>query len=116
MKTEEYSLPDLPEGFDMSCVVQSKTGLRNTGVIRVAKSEYDAMERNHFKGWFAIPNRLNGQNRPLEHYVAKIVAKNGGLGFVCDCRGQKRVHPVKFVNAFRERNLVVIHIEPREIA
>lgn len=110
------SLKDLPKDFDRSVIVRRDSHYRmSVRTLRLAKCDYLPMERNHFRGWFSLPDVRNNGNRISRIEAVKAIVDNGGdcvVSHYKKCRSVSKVE-VKILDAYMDNGNVVIHIEPR---
>ena len=103
------SLGNLPEGFDRS-VINWSNSMRHIDVFPVAKADWDPMERNHFKGWYAIPNSKVCKLYTREHIAARII-KTGGECTLKKGGSSPSFRRIRILDAYVDGNYVVIHIQ-----
>lgn len=110
-------IEDIPEGFDRSVIVHRDRcqDRRQAHSIRVAMCDFKPMERNHFRGWFAIPDFGNIGSKTKRSECMRKILEAGGDGEIILIRNGRhdRIVSVKFIDAFMDNGLLVVQIEPR---
>lgn len=112
---KEDVLENLPSGFDCNVIVNCRDNRTIRGAtLRLAKCDYGPIARNHFKGWFAFPDTISaGFNKRRHCLISRILRLNEGE-CVLECVSHGKVierTKVKIINAFQDRNNVVVYIE-----
>lgn len=110
-------LDNIPDGFDRNMIVdcrQCSKPMRGA-TVRLSKCDYDPIEKNHFKGWFAFPDILASGYNERRHCLISRIISNGG---VCDFALFERnkivaKQRVSIINAFQDRNNVVVLIDKK---
>lgn len=108
-------LKGLPDGFDRSVIVMPDRERGRKGrSVHLCKSDYAPLDRRHFTGHFALRNIAESSHRFRAEIVADAMASNGGrCEFVLTKSGKGLGSvTVHLLDAWIDREYVVVHIEP----
>ena len=106
---------EMPKDFDRSKIVRTGMDARQAeGIpLYMGLCDYDPIKRNHFSGWFAIPDVKCCSARHRTRIVDDVM-KHGGTCLLRLRRNGRTYEEtrVTIIEAFRDGSCVVIHIEP----
>ena len=105
-------LADLPADFDRKVITMPDNRRGCVSTLRLCKSDFAPIARRGFAGYFAMRDILQG--RPRSQLIMDIMERGGDCLLVetRSGRAQPGERKVRILHAWRDRDYVVVHMEP----